>query len=161
MNIPDHIPILWYEDKDGNFLGEPNLQVPDSNEFKDAHVQISEFPFQLRTTYLELIRDAYGKVGSSKKMMEGESSWSDDLVCAMIRGDKGHQPMTASRAIQIAAKACERCMNSLAHEYGLTWGYPEYSPEWQKCRTSCQWCDETQNKKKFEIPYKLKVGDKL
>lgn len=162
MKIPAHIPHLWYEDKDGHFLGEPDYQKdPISNRPKDAYMQVSEFPFQLRTTYLQLIRDKSGKVTSSKQICAGESGWSDDLVCAMIRGDKGHQPMTASRAIQVSAKACERCVNSLGHEYGLTWGYPEYGPEWQRAHTSCQWCDETKSKKKVEAPYKLRVGDKV
>lgn len=159
MNIPDHIPTLWYEDRDGNFLGEPNLQTPNINEFKDAYVQISEFPFVLRTTHLELIRDASGSVFSSKQMATGESSWSEDLVNAMIRGDAIHKPMGAYRAIQIAAKACERCINSLGYEYHLSWGYAEFSQQWQNSRTRCEWCDEEKNKKKFEAPYKLTVGD--
>lgn len=37
--------------------------------------------------------------------------------------------------------ACERCMNVLAYKYlnGAD-GYEEYSDEWKKCNTECDFC---------------------
>lgn len=78
--------------------------------------------------------DAYG----SYRVMEGHATWSEDLVLAMANsGD-----YTLRESILIAANSCERCMNSLAHKYGIEWGYPEYGEEWQKCGTSCEFCRE-------------------
>lgn len=65
-----------------------------------------------------------------------DSSWSEDLVLAIVNsGD-----YTLKEAIIIAATACERCMNALAHKYGLKWGYPEYGEEWKETGTVCQFC---------------------
>jgi hypothetical protein len=70
------------------------------------------------------------------QLARGESSWPQDLALAMANSGK----WSLSEAILVAANACERCMNALAHEYGLDWGYPEGSPDWEKCGTSCQFC---------------------
>jgi hypothetical protein len=87
--------------------------------------------------------DAYG----SRSVGEGHSSWSEDLVLAMANsGD-----FSLSESILIAANACERCMNALAHEYGLDWGYPEFGPEWKKSATECDFCKN--EKKKAAFPY--------
>lgn len=76
--------------------------------------------------------DAYG----SRQIVSSESSWPEDLVLVMAMTDE----YTLSQAILIAANACERCLNVLAHKYGLKWGYPEDSEEWKRARTSCQFC---------------------
>ena len=72
----------------------------------------------------------------SSEVMAGESGWSEDLALAMTNsGD-----YTLSEAILVAAQACERCMNALADQYGLDWGYPEFSDEWYKANTQCEFC---------------------
>lgn len=76
------------------------------------------------------------KSGGSRDMMVMNMSWSEDLVKAMA--DSG---ISLRKAIILAATACERCMNALAHEFGLDWGYPEFSDEWHKCNTSCEYCE--------------------
>ena len=78
--------------------------------------------------------DGYG----SREVFVGSSTWSESLALAIANsGD-----YTLSEAIIIAARSCERCMNALAHKYGLDWGYEEHSEEWQRCGTSCQFCNE-------------------
>ena len=73
----------------------------------------------------------------SRQIMAFESGWQEDLVLSMANtGD-----YTLSESILISATSCERCMNSLAHKYGLKWGYPEYSEEWEKTNTSCHFCE--------------------
>lgn len=44
--------------------------------------------------------------------------------------------------------ACERCMNVLAYKYlnGAD-GYEEYSDEWKKCNTECDFCKNKENTK--------------
>ena len=69
--------------------------------------------------------------------MAFNSGWSADLALAIFNsGD-----YTLSEAILISANACERCMNALAHKYGLDWGYEEYGEEWNKAGTSCKYCE--------------------
>jgi hypothetical protein len=59
------------------------------------------------------------------------------LVLALVEsGD-----FTLDEAIIFAAEACERCTNSAANDYGLEWGYPEGSNEWEQTHTSCEFCE--------------------
>jgi hypothetical protein len=61
--------------------------------------------------------DGYG----SREVFSFNSGWSESLALAIANsGD-----YTLSEAIIISANSCERCMNALAHKYGLDWGYPE------------------------------------
>jgi len=76
--------------------------------------------------------EAYG----SKDFMSGSSGWSEDLALALVK-----EGFTLQNAIIVAASACERCMNVLAHECGLDWGYPEGSEDYNKCGTSCALCE--------------------
>ena len=75
--------------------------------------------------------------GHSIEYMTFNSSWSEDLAVAIYNNSKDY---TLCQAIIIAANCCERCMNSLAHKYGLSWGYPEFSEEWKKVNTTCEFC---------------------
>lgn len=84
--------------------------------------------------------------------MAGSSGWSRDLglalarssvrerVMSLVRGHVWNKNYKMGDAILIAANACERCMNSLAHQYGLSWGYKEHSNEWCEAGTSCNFC---------------------
>ncbi len=62
---------------------------------------------------------------------------NEPLILAMANsGD-----FTLSEAICVYASACERCANVLAYKYlnGKD-GYPEFSEEWAKTNTSCDFC---------------------
>lgn len=62
---------------------------------------------------------------------------NEDVILAMANsGD-----YSLSDAILIYSQACERCMNVLAYKYlnGKD-GYPEYSEQWMKCNTVCEFC---------------------
>lgn len=72
----------------------------------------------------------------ARQLIHGEQGWPESLALAMANSGK----WTLSEAILIAANSCERCMNALAHEYGLDWGYPIHSENWQKANTSCAFC---------------------
>lgn len=76
----------------------------------------------------------------SRVLMEGTSSWNEELVMAIVKSGA----YTLNEAILISALSCERCMNALAHMFGLSWGYPEYGDEWKKCNTECDMCREGQ-----------------
>jgi len=77
--------------------------------------------------------EAYG----SRSMGAMESGWSEDLALALVK-----EGFSLPNAIIVSATSCERCMNTLAHECGLEWGYKEGSEEWQKCGTECSFCKE-------------------
>lgn len=133
---------LWYEDKDGNFVGTLNERGEPPTD-PQIQYQISQFPRDLRTSYLRLNED-----GSSTQVMTGTASWSEDLVLAMATKPRETSPGVVegpyklSEAILIAAHACERCMNALAQRYGLDWGYPEFSEGWVESGTECQFCKD-------------------
>jgi hypothetical protein len=74
----------------------------------------------------------------SRELFPASSGWSEDLALTLVTsGD-----YTLSEAIIISARSCERCMNALAHKYGLDWGYAEGSEEWKRCGTECDFCKE-------------------
>lgn len=94
--------------------------------------------------------DAHG----SRELMSGEASWPEDLVLAMMRPSEEELKKSVERygspgrileemddAIIVAAESCERCLNSLAHRYGLDWGYPRDSKDWEEARTRCHLCE--------------------
>jgi len=128
-----HIPqTLWYEDENGNKLNWSPDFTKGYNHPKKARYQVSQFPNVLRTTYLRLNDD-----GTSTEIFCGNASYPQDLVLAMANS----KDFTLNEAILITANCCEKCMNSLAHMYGLSWGYPEYGEEWKKTGTSCEYCE--------------------
>lgn len=140
----EDLKTLWYEDAEGNYLdvamydekGTPNPHPP------EAKYMVSRFPNVLRTTYLELT-DA-----GSKEVFSGESSFSDDLVLALVESGN----FTLDEAIIFAAEACERCTNSAANDYGLDWGYPEGSEDWEASKTSCDFCRHLDKHAWFDEP---------
>jgi len=81
------------------------------------------------------------KKGESEKIIGFNSSYSPDLVMAIVKsGDYDY-----CEAQIIASQSCERCMNALAYKYGLDWGYPEHSLEWYESRTECNFCKDDIN----------------
>lgn len=88
----------------------------------------------------------------SISIFTGTTSYSPDLVLAMsrpslseilksmLRGYFFNKKYTFNNAVLIAARSCEKCVNSLGYKYGLNWGYKEYSDEWNKSSTSCNFC---------------------
>ncbi len=85
---------------------------------------------------------AYG----SRSIVTMDSGWSEELALALCTAKTTPSAwdfpaqMTLSQAILISASACERCINAMAHGVGLSWGYPEFSEDWQKTKTYCDLC---------------------
>jgi hypothetical protein len=63
-----------------------------------------------------------------------------ELLRAVMRYGRPGRRFRAEQAQLVAGRACARCMNALAHRYGLRWGYREGSAEWKRARTSCRFC---------------------
>ena len=125
-----NLETLWYEDQDGHRL----WYNPPADELghipSNAKYQVSRFPRLLATNYLRLNDD-----GSSTYMGSGISGFSSDLVIAMVKSG-----MKFDDAVILSANSCERCMNVLAYQYGLDWGYPYLSEDWYKAGTACVFC---------------------
>ena len=67
------------------------------------------------------------------------AKWAQECIVAMVNsGD-----FTLEQAIYVFANSCERCMNVLLYKYlNGKEGYEEYSEEWKKCGTVCDFCKE-------------------
>ena len=93
-------------------------------------------------TYIPFIFMPWQIGADSYHVMTGSthiSRNSEDVILAMANsGD-----FTLGEAIIAYANSCERCINVLCYKYldGIE-GYPEYSEEWQKCNTVCEWCKD-------------------
>lgn len=136
---------LWYEDYDGNYLGNGTFESTPEG----AEIQVSRFPFELVTTYLALKGN-----GGSKLLMRGNSSYSPQLMLAMTRPSWKERFKQLLRygsfaptyepkmAVFLAAETCERCTNALAHRHGLDRGYREGSDEWHRAGTLCHRCED-------------------
>lgn len=77
------------------------------------------------------------EANGAREIFAGGSSASDELVTKMVRDG-----MMASEAIMRASVACEGCMNVMAHESGLLWGYERGSEEHVNSRTTCELCSQ-------------------
>ena len=82
-----------------------------------------------------------GKERTFKRILDCRTlfggKFAQDCILAMVNsGD-----FTLEQAIWVFANSCERCMNSLLYKYlnGAD-GYEEYSDEWKKCNTVCDFC---------------------
>lgn len=72
----------------------------------------------------------------AREMICGSQGWQESLALKLANSGE----YTLSESIIVTATCCERCMNALAHRYGLEWGYPEYSKDWYKTNTECDFC---------------------
>ena len=89
-------------------------------------------------------RDTKGSMKTHTHLITCCTALNDEkLILAMANsGD-----YTLKESIAILAQCCERCHNVLAYKYlkGED-GYPEYSDEWKKCNTRCDFCKDTEGK---------------
>lgn len=133
---------MWYENADGkrfypDLRAQPGCGRPDGYDY-----YVSRFPHEVRTEHYRMTKD-----GSSELLVAGSKTFPEDLVLALVQ----KHGYSLCEAILLAC-SCERCVNSLAHAVGLSWGYPEGSDQWLAAKTGCEWCREkrgvegTQNK---------------
>ena len=158
---------FWWEDEQGNVLQLENDRMPTEQEKEKYCFYHSEFPCELHhniSVYdyhpkgvqkllikLPIIGDKIKKkLGKTFRRIgtfnTGYRSGSDCIVAMVNSGD-----FTLEQAIWVYANSCERCMNVLLYKYlnGAD-GYPEYSEEWKKCNTFCDFCKDHQTEKGSE-----------
>ena len=142
----------WFEDEHGN---EVEMENPNACIYRrcfplELHDCIDEYCYHPENPIIKFLcrksRRFYeliskGKDKTFKHIFTGTTSfgskWSQDCIVAMVNsGD-----FTLEQAIWVYANSCERCTNSLLYKYldGKD-GYEEYSDEWKKCNTQCDFC---------------------
>lgn len=126
----EHLETLWYGDDNDNRIWVKSEEELYSTP-KGARYQHFQSPRTLTQSVLKLNDD-----GTSTKVIECSATYPIDLVIAIYE-DGGY---TWDQSVILVANSCERCMNALAYEYGLSWGYPIYSKDWHKAGTSCIHC---------------------
>lgn len=133
----------WFEDDEGNIY--PNTSSLDLPKDKKHFTYRSVFPCTYREELHEYcVHESIDPVNMTfSRLLSTNTSYgsktSQECIVAMVNsGD-----YTLEEAIYVYANACERCMNVLLHKYlnGAD-GYEEYSDEWNKANTVCDWCKE-------------------
>lgn len=133
---------LWYTDETGKKIGCPDGEVP-----KNAAYAHTFFPLELRENIYKIHE---GRWGEKNKVLSSGTNLcraSGRLAVAMVNsGD-----YDLYEALAVLRRACERCTNVLWHKYLPDEdGYEEYSEEWYKANTICDFCKEN-----------IRVGDEV
>lgn len=138
--------MMWVETKTGKKREWANGGIKGDSVHKYPYA-FSRFPTEVITNgYVRRKKD--GGYGGKDQLFSSGSTYSPDLVLALAtkwlpnkRGGRIHkEPYSLSQAICIASKACEGCMNVLAHTYGLPWGYKFGSKQHRAANTRCELC---------------------
>ena len=122
---------IWYEDSEGNFIPGGDAVDPPAAA-ATRHVC---FPLEIRE---EIYGCNDGKADNKPMATFGTHIGGDgrEILQMANSGD-----FTLKEAIAVYAHACERCANALIWKYsGGQDGYPEYSEEWKKANTVCDYC---------------------
>lgn len=125
---------LWYEDEEGNVIPHTNEVKPKGAVFAHA-----KFPLTI-TEHIYRIRPD-GGYGDKDEVLAINSSlcrYSGKLAVAMVNsGD-----YDLYEALAVLSQCCERCCNVLWNKYlpDENEGYDEFSPEWYKANTVCDFC---------------------
>ena len=154
----------WFEDEDGNIYGAME-ELPDKDYFTYHVIEPCVYTESIDTftchpeyfhknnpfyqallwfkPFRKLMLKIHRKDKTFKRLINSNShfgsKFSQDCIVAMVNsGD-----YTLEQAIYVYCNSCERCMNALLYKYlnGAD-GYPEYSEEWRKCNTECDWCKD-------------------
>lgn len=143
MNINKTKIGMWCEDKDGNVVPYEFSTVDLPKEAETIHIK---WPLKIYEE-IYMVHDYVDEDNVTRRTYKGSDkictccthigTGNEDVILAMANsGD-----YTLSEAIGVYANACERCTNVLAYKYlNGTGGYPEYSEEWKKCNTICDFC---------------------
>lgn len=127
---------IWYEDNDGNIKTFPIDYLADPKEIAGMTKHVV-FPLEITERISSVREDGTEREEYSISCRIGGGN--EDVIIAMVNsGD-----YSLSEALMLLSHCCERCMNVLAHKYlNGKFGYKEYSEEWLKCPTFCEFCKD-------------------
>ena len=160
IDLTKHRMHHWFEDEDGNVYDAMSYDLPNKDWFSyhvintcvysedvDSYTCHPEYLHENNLFYKALLcfkpfyrwmQKRHRKEKTFKRICSGQVHYgNEDCIVAMVNsGD-----YTLSEAIFVYCNACERCANVLAYKYlNGEHGYEEYSDEWKKCNTVCDWC---------------------
>ena len=146
---------FWFEDANGNEISKEQIKDGEIAYYRSCfplelndrcdeycyHPQNPIIKFLCRKSHRFYKWISKGKERTFKPIFTSRTSYGcgQDCIVAMVNsGD-----FTLEQAIWVYANSCERCMNVLLYKYlnGKD-GYEEYSEEWEKCNTICDFCRE-------------------
>lgn len=141
MNITKEKTGLWFTDKNGNVVPwDGKVIAPQGAVY--AH---SCFPLEVTEEIYKIRKDGgYGERDKVCAFTTHIGRGNGRLIVAMVNsGD-----YDLYDAISIYARACERCTNVLWNKYlpGED-GYEEFSDEWKKANTVCDFCRDYNEKR--------------
>lgn len=125
---------LWFTDEDGNYIPfTGDIKTPEGAVY--AH---SCWPLELREDVYRIRED--GGYGERDRLFSAGTHigrGNGRLIVAMVNsGD-----YDLYEAIGVYGSACERCTNVLWNKYlPGECGYEEFSDEWKKANTECDFC---------------------
>lgn len=160
----------WFEDEDGNVYTGLSENLPKDKKYftyhhidpltytesVDSYTCHPEYEHENNSFYQamlnfkwfrKLMLKKYSNNKTFKPLLKSNTTYyaMQDVIIAMVNsGD-----YALDEAIYICATACERCSNVLAYKYlnGAD-GYPEFSGQWYRCNTVCDFCQN------LEVPQK-------
>ena len=157
---------FWFEDENGNEIemddgvcGSDSINRKFQNGeivyYKrcfplELHQFTDEFCYHPKNPIIKfLCRKSYrfykwiakGKDRTYRNILDCTTTFGSGQDCIVAMVNSGDY--TLEQAIWVYANACERCMNVLLYKYldGKD-GYEEYSEEWHKANTVCDFCRE-------------------
>lgn len=141
---------FWFEDENGNEVEKDN---PNACIYRrcfplELHETSDEFCYHPKNPIVKILcrksKKFYrwiskGKEKSFRTILDCTTTYGSGQDCIVAMVNSGD--FTLEQAIWVYANACERCMNALCYKYldGKE-GYEEYSEEWKKCNTVCDFC---------------------
>jgi len=150
--MQSHPPTLWYEDHEGRRWVPPQGGSLVDPPHGFCFMRVREVAMHETVHQLAAVADPDGEQSETRLLMRGTATYSPGLVLALVRPTlrerlrslcRGYlrAPRHGLREAQlIAAVACERCANELAHRAGAAWGYRKGSDEWLRAGTRCELC---------------------
>ena len=141
---------FWFEDENGNEVekDDPNACIYRHCFPLELHDQIDEYCYHPKNPIVKFLcrksRKFYrwiskGKEKTFRTILDGTTTYGSGQDCIVAMVNSGD--FTLEQAIWVYSNACERCMNVLLYKYlNGSEGYEEYSEEWKKCNTVCDFC---------------------
>lgn len=150
----------WFEDECGNVIEEKDVDriIKKGNKRiyyrhcfpLEIHDQIDSYCYHPKNPVIRWLCSkskrfydfiSIGKERTFKTIIDGRTTYGSGQECIVAMVNSGDY--TLEQAIWIYANSCERCMNALCYKYlNAKDGYEEYSEQWNKCNTICDFCRE-------------------
>ena len=143
----------WFEDANGNEISKEQIKDGEIAYYRSCfplkiNDELYEYCYQPKNPIIKFLCRksnrfykwiSKGKTRTFNHVYTVSTTYGGGQDCIVAMVNSGD--FTLEQAIWVYANSCERCMNALAYKYldGKD-GYPEYSEEWKKCNTVCDFC---------------------